>query len=840
MRLRPPFLAFLLLSLVSPLLAARPYASQQDTPPAQDDERAAAREERIRVLVEGFLGNARAAMERGEMETARTQLSHAFELDPGNQTVRDLLQQVSLQLGESAGSVAEIRRGAEDLARVRRTQARLEVEDKLTQSDRQRAAGDLDGAIRSLEDALLVLRWNPYLAGATETGLTEQSLKERIEALRRERAASERQLNEQRQRLALEEQAEREREEQERAHNQVKTFLLKANDAFFNERYKEAETFCDQVLELVPDHPEAVELRTIAMEARHAAMDRDYNAQYRYHWREIFDELEYDDLPSSELVEFPSREEWDRIHKRGPTQFAVETEEMAPEDLKIQNILDTQLVPMNFSETSLEDAISFFNITTGANFIIDPAVRDMAADATLDLRLAPMPARKALDLLMEFSGIEIAYRVEDGVVYIVTKDQAAGGQTLEFYDVRDLTRTVSSFPSRDFNLTPSGSFADEEPEEIEPAPIVVDADNLAELIRSNIDPDSWSDPSNTLNFVSGALVVRQTPAIHKKIEKLLSDLRHNAGTLVNVETRFLKLEDRFLEDIGVDFRGLDGQNGSSQTATVPNAPLDDFGLPGAGGVGNEGAPAGIGTGNDAGAFFQEGGDMDLRGRLENLYDLALGDEEFDGSGGFALEFTYLDDTQVEAILRAVQKSSMAEIVKAQNLTVFNGQRANIVNQDHITYLQDFEVEIAQGAVIADPVLGVITDGTILDVRPVVSADRRFVTMEVRPTVADLVQPIRLFRTSLAIGNEVEIMLPEMQIQRVRTTVTIPDGATLMLGGMKSIVETQLDSGMPFLSDIPVVSFFFSSKGTEHSKSRLLILVRARIVIPEESEPRVNQ
>ena len=78
----------------------------------------------------------------------------------------------------------------------------------------------------------------------------------------------------------------------------------------------------------------------------------------------------------------------------------------------------------------------------------------------------------------------------------------------------------------------------------------------------------------------------------------------------------------------------------------------------------------------------------------------------------------------------------------------------------------------------------------------------------------------------------------MQIQRLRTTVTIPDGATLLLGGMKSLVDKRLDSGIPFLQDIPLVSFLTSRTGTETSKRKIMILVRARIIIPEEFEPAV--
>ncbi len=794
------------------------------------------RENKVRVLVEGFLDNARNALERGEIEAAHAALLHAFEMDPDNEEVQDMLDRVSVQRGEG-GVTGATGRSAAELNQVRRAQAALEVERRVDESRRLREAGDLDGAVQALEDALLIVRWNPYL-GADRAGHDVSSLEDRLQRLRIEQERQRRQRLAQREQRALAEKEEREQEERERIANQIRSFLASANDAFYRERFKEAETFCAQVLALDPTHEEALELKSIAAEARHASLQKEYHSQFRHHWRETFDDLEYDDLPFNELLSFPSEEDWDQIEKRGPLRFSLEQEAVPAEDQRVLDLLANQSIDINFVDTDLKSAIDWFRINTGANFIIDPAVLDESGDVTFNLTLPKMKVGRALDLLMGLSDAELGYRVRDGVVTIISAVDATGGQVLEIYDVRDLTKTITSFSSRDYDLKPSSVFEDIEDEEFDPAPIVIDSDALVDLILTNIDQDSWdADPNNTaLMMASGALVVTQTPEVHRKIHKLLSDLRHNAGTLINIETRFMELEDRFLQDIGVDFRGLDGQNGSSATAAVPNVVLDDFGLVGAGGVGSPGFPEGIGTSSDAGAFFTEGGDLDVRGRLENLYDLSLGDEDFAGTGGLALEFTYLDDTQVEAILRAVEKSSMAEIINAQNLTVFNGQRANIVVQDHITYVKDFEVEIAQGAVIADPIVSVIKDGTILDVRPVVSSDRRFVTIEVRPTVANLVEPIPTFRTSLAVGNEIELQLPELRVQRLRTTVTIPDGATLMLGGMKTIIESQLESGIPFLKDIPIVSFFASRKGTEQTRKKLLILLRAQIIIPEEGEP----
>jgi len=133
-------------------------------------------------------------------------------------------------------------------------------------------------------------------------------------------------------------------------------------------------------------------------------------------------------------------------------------------------------------------------------------------------------------------------------------------------------------------------------------------------------------------------------------------------------------------------------------------------------------------------------------------------------------------------------------------------------------------------------VSVVRDGIVLDVRPVVSADRRFITLELRPTIAQLVRPIREVSTTLGSQNSVTIQLPEVNVQRVRTSIPMPDGGTVMLGGTKVSDKQDLRSGVPILNKIPIVSFFFDRKGTYVSNRKLLILLKANIVIPSEHEP----
>ena len=49
-------------------------------------------------------------------------------------------------------------------------------------------------------------------------------------------------------------------------------------------------------------------------------------------------------------------------------------------------------------------------------------------------------------------------------------------------------------------------------------------------------------------------------------------------------------------------------------------------------------------------------------------------------------------------------------------------------------------------------------------------------------------------------------------------------------------ETKRDSGVPWLNKVPVLNFFLSRQGVFEERRNLLVLIRARIVRPEENEP----
>ena len=68
-----------------------------------------------------------------------------------------------------------------------------------------------------------------------------------------------------------------------------------------------------------------------------------------------------------------------------------------------------------------------------------------------------------------------------------------------------------------------------------------------------------------------------------------------------------------------------------------------------------------------------------------------------------------------------------------------------------------------------------------------------------------------------------------------TTVTVPDGGTVLLGGLKTHGERRQEFGTPVLSKIPYLNRLFKNTGSTRYTSSLLLTVTPRIIILAEEE-----
>jgi DNA helicase HerA-like ATPase len=70
---------------------------------------------------------------------------------------------------------------------------------------------------------------------------------------------------------------------------------------------------------------------------------------------------------------------------------------------------------------------------------------------------------------------------------------------------------------------------------------------------------------------------------------------------------------------------------------------------------------------------------------------------------------------------------------------------------------------------------------------------------------------------------------------IRTTVSVPDKGTILMGGQRRFSEVEIESGVPVLSKIPIVNRFFTNRIDGEQELTVVMLMRPEIVIQSENE-----
>ena len=84
-----------------------------------------------------------------------------------------------------------------------------------------------------------------------------------------------------------------------------------------------------------------------------------------------------------------------------------------------------------------------------------------------------------------------------------------------------------------------------------------------------------------------------------------------------------------------------------------------------------------------------------------------------------------------------------------------------------------------------------------------------------------------------------VQLPVISTITVSTTVSVPDGGTVLLGGIKRLRESRKMNGVPILNKIPYISRLFKNSGVGRETESIMLMVTPRIIIQEEEEENVT-
>jgi len=137
--------------------------------------------------------------------------------------------------------------------------------------------------------------------------------------------------------------------------------------------------------------------------------------------------------------------------------------------------------------------------------------------------------------------------------------------------------------------------------------------------------------------------------------------------------------------------------------------------------------------------------------------------------------------------------------------------------------------------------GEILTGTVLNITPTIAPDRKHVLLNIVTELRDFLgfETTEVTTPVLGVGEvpaetlTYPVKLPQTELSRVQTRVSVPDGGTLLLGGQKITEEAEREAGVPILSKIPIIGRAFSNRTKIKDHKILLILVKPTIILQEE-------
>jgi type II secretory pathway component GspD/PulD (secretin) len=678
----------------------------------------------------------------------------------------------------------------------------------------------------------------------------------------------------------------------------VAASMKQYNELFKIGKYAEAEMVAMRVHDLDPDNPMATAAMTIARLHRHDDAyennkhDKEESFLQAMHG---VDNIGSPDVIANDITLSKDQERLDTIRRRK----SLDSLPMPRKSSEERNIERKLMMPvtLSFVNQPLRQIVQDIRGDHGINIFVDePALAEkgIGLDSPLSIQLDNIALKSGLKLLL--NNVHLTYVVADDVLKITTEDQARGKLQQKVYQVTDLVIPVENFgqvgvtsPSQlglemvNQASTPSvpmtqmtgmpggqtvgqpaggsmannnGGFASDanggNVQVVKQRLQQTHEDMLIKLVTSTIEPRSWAEQGGpgTIDYhpLTMALVINQTPDIQDQVQDLLNALRRLIDQEVAVEVKFISIAEDFFERIGVNFNMNIVNKNRQALQYQPELTSGQFAQPG---YINVFQPSNFLSGlTPAGTLTN---DLNIP-ITNNTYSQAVppfgGYPGVPGFGGLTLGLAFLSDIQVFLFMEAVQGDVRSNVMQAPKLTLFNGQTATITVSDYQFFTIGVNVQNGGfGQLIYNPQTTLFPLGTFMTIQAVISGDRRFVRLSLTPRLSNIVNgevnlfpvvtPIFPLFDGTATGQPVVftqfVQQPRLTSVSVQTTVAVPDGGTVLMGGLKRLSEGRNEYGPPIISKIPYLSRLFRNVGYGRSAESLLIMVTPRIIIQAEEE-----
>ena len=186
-------------------------------------------------------------------------------------------------------------------------------------------------------------------------------------------------------------------------------------------------------------------------------------------------------------------------------------------------------------------------------------------------------------------------------------------------------------------------------------------------------------------------------------------------------------------------------------------------------------------------------------------------------------FSYLFATSdARVVLNALTQITDVKVISSPTLLVLDNEPARLQVGDQVP------ISVRSSTSVTDPEAPVVNEieyrdtGVILDIIPRVNSSG-LVVLDIVQEVSDVVAATTTDVTST------EKISPTIAQRRILSTVAVNSGQTVALGGLIRDSHTDAVSGIPLLSDIPILGNLFKTTSDIARRTELLVLLTPRVV-----------
>ncbi|MBW2047990.1 MAG: type IV pilus secretin PilQ [Deltaproteobacteria bacterium] len=451
-----------------------------------------------------------------------------------------------------------------------------------------------------------------------------------------------------------------------------------------------------------------------------------------------------------------------------------------------------QRMSFDFVDTDIRNILTLIAEVAGINIVWGSDV-----EGKISMKLDNIPWDQALEMILRPNGL--TYQIEDDVLWVVPRERLRDleikegkrkgalmaskrlqgifeAKIIEFITIRnrkasDIFRMLVGDPNADPPIRPALDIEAAESEEEEEG----EEEKGKKVKIATLDLYLSYDPGTNMIIANG--VRAKVDKVKELIAKL--DIPEKQ---VMIEARVVDAQTSFARDLGIQWRSLDGTN-PGISGDWHNTGTTSWGS----GQFSTNAPSG----------------------WSPTIGLALGWLTGGGLGSIALD----------ASLALGEEEGKVRVISAPKVLTVNGGEA-VISRGEVTY---------QPIVSLDTVdVKEMTATLSLTVKPTISADNSHVTMVVK--VTDDKQLPAEVRVDPVTGDKTESQ-PGKTEKTVETTLMVRTGDTVVIGGIYHKQEQTVDSGVPWLMDIPIVGWLFKAQHKTYVKTELLIFLTPTVVDP---------